>query len=160
MKENMLDVLLYLFEFCSEEEWTLTGSQEALHGKLVKAGFHDEEIDKAFSWLRGLASLEGESEPAIGQPDVTSMRAYREDECLRIPVESRGFLLLLEQLKVLDPVTRERIIERAMALDLDELDLDHFKWVVMMVLLNNDDESPSFLWLEDFLLDSEPASLH
>ena len=145
MKENMLDVLLYLFEFCSEEEWTLASGHEALHGKLVNAGFEDEQIDRAFS---------------AGPPIGDGMRVYREEESLRLPVECRGFLILLEQLKVLDPVMRERVVERAMALDLDEIDLEHLKWVIMMVLLNHDDDSPSFLWLEDFLLDEAGDHLH
>ncbi len=158
MKENMLDVLLYLFEFCSEEEWTLSSGREALHGKLVSAGFEDEQIDKAFCWLRELRSDEdGESFVA---PIGDGHRVYREEETRRLPVECLGFLILLEQLKVLDPVMRERIVERAMALDLDEIDLDHFKWVIMMVLLNNDEDSPSFLWIEDFLLDEAGDHLH
>ncbi len=157
MKENMLDVLLYLFEFCSEEEWTLASGHEALHGKLVNAGFEDEQIDRAFSWLR---DLKEDDAACAGPPIGDGMRVYREEESLRLPVECRGFLILLEQLKVLDPVMRERVVERAMALDLDEIDLEHLKWVIMMVLLNHDDDSPSFLWLEDFLLDEAGDHLH
>lgn len=159
MKENMLDVLLYLFEFCSEEEWTLASGEEALHGKLVNAGFEDEQIDEAFCWLRGLSTDEHLAIPVWPASD-RSIRIFREEECLRLPVDCQGFLILLEQLKVIDAVMRERIIERAMALGLDEIDLDHFKWVIMMVLLNNDEESPSFFWLEDFLLDDDGYPLH
>lgn len=149
MKENMLDVLLYMFEFCDEEELRLEQGEEALHGKLVRAGFGNQEIFKAFSWLNEL-SEQGAEDGSL--PDRGSFRVFSQDEILRLPVECRSLLILLEQFGVIDPETREQIIERALALEVDDMDLDQFKWVLMMVLLNQDKEVPTFILTDEHLM--------
>src|SRR3569833_2201954 len=57
MKENMLDILMYLLEnyICGDID---DGADEAsLRVELQRAGFPNQEINKAFSWLDGLASM-------------------------------------------------------------------------------------------------------
>src|SRR3546814_1038347 len=67
-------------------------------------------------------------------------RVYFGPELDKLDVECRGFLLVLEQHGILDPAQRELVLDRAMALDQDELDLDDLKWVVLMVLFNQRSE--------------------
>jgi len=157
MKENMLDVLLYMFEFCDEEELRLDESEEALHGKLVRAGFKNQEIFKAFSWLNDL-SEQGMDPRDL--PDPGSFRVFSRDESMRLPVECRGLLVMLEQFGLLDPVSREQIVERALALEMEDMDLDQFKWVLMMVLLNQDKEVPAFILTDDHMLGDGSQYLH
>lgn len=149
MKENMLDVLLYMFEFCDEEELRLEEGEEALHGKLVRAGFGNQEIFKAFSWLNEL-SEQGDEPSRL--PDTGSFRIFAQDEILRLPVECRSMLMLLEQFGVIGHDSREQIIERALALEVEDMDLDQFKWVLMMVLLNQDKEVPAFILNDENLM--------
>ncbi len=47
-----------------------------------------------------------------------------------------GILLFLEQIQVLNLETREMVIERVLALDTAEFDLEDLKWVILMVLFN------------------------
>ena len=51
-----------------------------------------------------------------------SLRHYLPEEAERLGMEGRGLLLYLEQIGILDPATREIVIDRVMALDLKEGD--------------------------------------
>ena len=61
---------------------------------------------------------------------------------------------------MLSPTTRELVIDRVMALDGDEVDLEQLKWVVLMVLFNQPDQEAAFTWLEDLVLQDPPPYLH
>ncbi|HAO24765.1 MAG TPA: hypothetical protein DCQ49_06630, partial [Methylophaga sp.] len=64
----------------------------------------------------------------------THIRVFSESEIERLDIQCRGYLLFLEQVGVLDVETREVVIERVLALDSEEIDLEQLKWVVLMVL--------------------------
>ena len=55
MKENVLDVLMYLFENYMYDEPEDDPDRESLQSSLLQAGFSEIEINKAFEWLDGLA---------------------------------------------------------------------------------------------------------
>jgi len=61
---------------------------------------------------------------------------------------------MLQSAGVLDPDTRELVIDRVMALESDDIDVDHVRWVVMMVLSSRptDDERVA-LWVEELVMD-------
>ena len=54
MKENVLDVLMYLFETYIDAEEEPEPDQNELRDELSRAGFGDPEIDRALDWLDGL----------------------------------------------------------------------------------------------------------
>ena len=54
MKENVLDVLMYLFETYIDAEEEPEPDQNELRDELSRAGFGDTEIDRALDWLDGL----------------------------------------------------------------------------------------------------------
>src|SRR5690606_40408022 len=62
MKENLLDVLLYLFENTLDEDTDFDPDRERLLAELEDAGFHRADIHRAFDWLEGLAN----ADPARG----------------------------------------------------------------------------------------------
>ena len=149
MKENVLDVLMYLFENYMDSEIAMFPDQESLKMELMDAGFTNNEVDKAFDWLEGLASLK---EDAINTVPVAnnSIRVYTDHELKKISVECRGFLLFLEQIGVIDPVMRELVIDRVMALEGDEeIDIHQLKWVILMALFNQPGREAAFAWIED-----------
>ena len=134
MKENVFDVLLYLFENYIDTDDTNKPDKDALETELESAGFLQLEIQKAFDWLESMTVIEDQSSEEGDNKPEFSMRFYTEQELLRLDVQCRGYLLFLEQVGVLDAETREVVIERVMALDTDEIDLSQMKWVVLMVL--------------------------
>ena len=162
MKESILDVLLYLFEHYFTNDAIdsgddFTNRDGPLMGELTEAGFSTAEVRKAFDWLDALAR----QRPAPGQARSNRpTRVFHDTELDKLDRESRGFLLFLEQHGVLDPDQRELVLDRAMALDQDELDLDDLKWVVLMVLFNQPGSEAAYAWMETQMFLDEPEPVH
>ena len=57
MKEDMLEVLIYLFENYIVDGVSFEPGQHELAQELEGAGFAGEEIDKAFVWLEDLMDI-------------------------------------------------------------------------------------------------------
>ena len=157
MKESILDVLLYLFEHYFTEDADLARDRDSLQSGLLQAGFSPAEVSKAFDWLDALAD-QRPALPAVLADGPT--RIYAGPELDRLDVECRGFLLFLEQHGVLDADQRELVLDRAMALDQDELDLDDLKWVVLMVLFNQPGSEAAYAWMETQMFVDEPEPVH
>jgi len=167
MKESILDVLLYLFEHYFSEDADLIRDRDSLQNGLIQAGFSPTEINKAFDWLDALAAQRAGMCPAPGGgPSMSQarvdgpVRVYHGPELDKLDVECRGFLLYLEQHGILDADQRELVLDRAMALDQDELDLDDLKWVVLMVLFNQPGSEAAYAWMETQMFMDEPEPLH
>ena len=162
MKESILDVLLYLFEHYFTEDVPPPGDREQLANgplleELTQAGFSPAEIHKAFDWLGALA----EQRPTPGATRSGGpTRVYFGPELDKLDVEGRGFLMFLEQHGVLDPDQRELVLDRAMALDQDELDLEDLKWVVLMVLFNQPGSEAAYACKETQMYLDEPEPVH
>jgi Smg protein len=132
--------------------------EEALRTELQQAGFHQRQISKAFDWLEGLTTLQDdEIKPA--QPNI-SIRVYTDKEIERLNTEARGFLQFLENVGVLDHSARELVVDRIMALGEDEVDMEHLKWVVLMVLFNQPGREEAYAWMEDLVFDENAGNLH
>ena len=128
---------MYLFETYIHTEAELRVDQDKLEQDLTDAGFEREDIYNALLWLEKLADYqEGLAEPMQLASDPLSMRIYTPEECERLHDSCRGFLLFLEQIQVLNLETREMVIERVLALDNAEFELEDLKWVILMVLFN------------------------
>ena len=155
MKENVLDILIYLFEHYMLENADKEPDEEAIMIELIQAGFNHITIDSAFNWLESLAIMCEEHDAQSGkQISKLAMRQYHPDEMDKLSIETRGLLLSLEQSAVLSPKSREMVINRLMALDVDDIDLHHVKWVILMVLTNceqADQDDPD--WTQALLLD-------
>lgn len=159
MKENILDVLMYLFENYMNDEVEVDKDEEALRVELQQAGFHQRQISKAFDWLEGLTDLQ-DSADAIPTTRNTSIRLYTDQEREKLSTDCRGFLQFLENVGVLDASAREMVIDRVMALDTDEVDMDQLKWVVLMVLFNQPGREEAYAWMEDLVFDENAGNLH
>ena len=159
MKESVLDVLMYLFELYFDDDSELDSDRESLKQELIEAGFPESEIGKAFDWLEALSAGDTVVEPREGD-NVPATRIYTDDECERLNLECRSFLLFLEQVRVLDSITRELVIDRVEALEGEDIDLEQLKWVVLMVLFNQPGKEAVCAWMEDFVLDRACGRLH
>jgi len=154
VKEDILDVLMYLFENnIDDEEMGLNDDPESLKQELIEAGFLSSQVNKAFTWLEGLS--EQPNWINITPQRTASIRVYVPDECDKLDVECRGFLLYLEQIGVLDAMSRELIIDRVMALDTEDLELEQLKWIVLMVLFNQAENEDALAWIEDIVYQEE-----
>lgn len=154
MKENVFDILIYLFENYIDDDSNRVSDPDVINNELVEAGFPQAVINKAFYWLESLA------EQRTVKTSLTACRIYCDEEMARLDVECRGFLLYLEQCEILTATSRELIIDRLMALEEDDITLDDLKWVVLLVLFSQPDEEVAFARMEDLVYGTIPQQLH
>lgn len=159
MNENLIDVLIFIYENYMDDENKVPQDQIMLEEELSRAGFEKEEITGAFDWLDELAWRQG----ALAENSVHnshSVRIYTQQEQQRIDLEIQGMLLYLEQTGILDPMSRELVIERAMALGNRELEAEDVKWIVLLVLLNQPGKEKAFALMEELIYNGDPDLLH
>ena len=65
-----------------------------------------------------------------------------------------------EQIQVLNLETREMVIERVLALDNAEFELDDLKWVILMVLFNIPGCENAYQQMEELLFEVNEGMLH
>lgn len=151
----MFDILIFLFE-----SYFYAGSypnSDKLSLKLSAAGFENEEIHRALDWLSGLERLtQGDYPDTINH---SGTRLYSELEAARISLEARRFLVFWEQNKLITPVEREMILDRAVALSRSNLPLDKVKLIALMVLWNQNEELDPMI-VEELFTPAEASRLH
>ncbi len=162
MKETVLDVLMYLFESFVDSDDEPEPDRNELREELEQAGFGDREIDRALDWLDGLntsSDVVASGNQAAVQ-NSTAVRIFDDIELERFDTAARGYLLHLEQLGIIAPPQRELVIDRLLALDSGEIDIEQIKWVVMMVLFSQPGHEQAYAQMEDLVFAEEPHWLH
>jgi Smg protein len=152
----MLEILVYLFENYYQD--AARPDHDTLARKLTAAGFENEDIHDALDWLRDLASPPDDSFPEALEL-CNAVRSYTRDEQRKLSTECRGFLTFLESARVLTPPLRELIIDRAMALANEQVELDQLKVIVLMVLWTRRGDVDTLI-LEELLPEGEPRHIH
>jgi Smg protein len=156
----MFEILMFLFEnYMEGGSSALKIDNESIITELEKIGFDRFEINRALNWLDELIKFQ----TAVSSgPSLTTfaLRHYLPEEAERLGVEGRGLLLYLEQIGILDPITREVAIDRIMALDSREVDLGRIKWVILLVLFNQPDKKTALILMQDMVLADAFDVLH
>jgi Smg protein len=158
MTENVLDVLMYLFETYTDAESVPEPDRSALRAELERAGFRSGEIEKALEWLDGLGSRD--EDPAWESPTERACRVFNNYEVSRLDVEARGYIMYLEQIGILSPTQREVVLDRVMALDSEEIDVEQLKWVVLMVLFSQPGQEAAYARMEDLIFEDSVTEAH
>jgi len=152
----MFDILVYLFENYYQAQ--AYPDYDTLGRKLHAAGFENDDIEDALDWLNSLTR-----KPDEGLPESldagSSFRGYTTDESAKLLLESRGFIAFLESAKILSPLLRELIIERAMALPSETVGLDKLKVIVLMVLWTRRGNVDALV-LDELIPDGEKRKVH
>lgn len=151
----MFDILLFLFE-----SYFNIGSypdHDKLSVKLSAAGFEEEDINQALTWLSGLQQLTRAAYPE--SINHSGLRFYTDFEEERISPEGIGFLSFWEHNKFISPIEREMIIDRVLALGRKGLSLDKLKLIVLMVLWSQHEDLDPML-IEDLLTPADVALAH
>lgn len=158
MKENVLDVLMYLFQNYMSDDTDSQPDRESMQTELLEAGFPSYEVMQAFEWLDGLSDRQ--AMPVALVNEDRAFRIYTQQEIERLATDCRGWLIFLEQSGILSPETREVVIDRVMALETDEIDLNQLKWIILMVLFNQPGQEEAYAWMEDLLFEEATGYLH
>ncbi|SFV62421.1 Protein of unknown function Smg [hydrothermal vent metagenome] len=149
INDNILDVLNYMFDFLFE---TSDNDKEVLSDKELKnrlnqAGFEKEKVDKAIKWLEDVAYIQNGEVQSFQSRG--GMRIYSAQEQQKLGKKIIGILMFLEKVNQLNSFEREAIIEQIMQLEQNNISMEDFNWVVMMVL----GESEHAQWFEGFIFD-------
>ena len=157
----MFEILMYLFENFIHSDMEVVVNHDELTDELTRAGFHRQEILKALAWLERLADLQdSQAIPYTHQSQHKSIRVFTAEEAARLDCESRGFIMYLENLGVLDFATREMVIDRVMELDTQQFTLDDLKWVILMVLFNVPGHEDAYDQMEGLVFEEPEGLLH
>jgi Smg protein len=159
----MFDVLVYLYETYYRPD--ACPDPEALIKKLSAVGFEEEEISKALGWLTDLAETNSEFSDRYPQQAAFSFgtRIYVDQEIDLLGTPATGFIQFLESAKVINPIQREIVIERALAANESPMSLDTLKVIVLMVLWSQGKEPDSLMFDELFIDEDDepqPRMLH
>ncbi|MFZ9993707.1 MAG: DUF494 family protein [Steroidobacteraceae bacterium] len=155
---SVLDILIYVFDRYMLAELETVPEREELAQDLTDAGFPGDQVERALDWLADLAGERDRPDLEAARP--SAMRIFTEEELSRLPVDCRGYLLALERSGILSSQQREIVIERLLALDGAELDVDQLKWVVLMVLSSQPGEELACSRMEGLMFDPETERPH
>jgi len=157
---EILQVLMYFFEraghdrlFCLDEQFLVR--------ELEQLGIPVEGIDEILSWVHHLTPPTEQIKIAEYPLQAHSgMRVFSPTECTRLSKKCRGLLLSLERTGILNPTTRELVLDELMHLNPEDISFSRIKWVTLMVLAGQSDKLASAC-MERFLLqESSVEQLH
>ena len=157
MKDSVLDILIHLFENFLDAEDDSTPSRDALKQELEQAGYPEADIERALVWLESLAS---DPDRALNEGTARAVRVFSGQEQVRLDTDVRGYLLHLENLGILSAAQREVVIDRLLALEADDIDIEQLKWVVLMVLFSQPGQENAYQRMEDLVFDERRDAMH
>jgi Smg protein len=159
MKESVLDILIYLFEnyFDADLDCAPEPDRDTLRDELERAGFSEREVGRALEWLEQL-SADPNRTGAI--PGSRAIRIFDAREQARLDTECRGYIVYLENIGIVSPAQRELVIDRLLALDVQQIDIEQVKWVVLMVLFSQPGQQSAYLRMEDLVFDNRLQVVH
>ncbi|MFT3906936.1 MAG: DUF494 domain-containing protein [Steroidobacteraceae bacterium] len=150
MDNTVFDILIYVFDHYMLEELPASAERESIARELTSAGFGGASVERALDWLADLA--EERRRPSMAT-HARALRVFSEGELARLPVDCRGLLYSLENSGILSAHQREIVIDRLLALDVEELDIDKLKWVALMVLSSQPGQEDAYARMEDLVFD-------
>jgi Smg protein len=167
MNGTVLDILIYVFDRYMFDEAPEVPEREALARDLESAGFGPANVERALDWLADLAGERNRAplppipEVADGTPQQNrSLRMYTPMELSRLSADCRGLLLSLEQAEILKPTQRELVIDRLLALEAEDLNLEQVRWIVLMVLSSQPGQEQACARMEMLVFDTDTGTAH
>jgi Smg protein len=104
---------------------------------LKNLGFTESEISSAYGWF--LEEVQSRSEKFVFSNDIGPMppRVFSELEKQQIVTEAQGYLIQLYQMGLLSEDEFEQVVERALMMSPDKIDLEGMKMLASTVLFGN-----------------------
>ncbi len=160
----MLEVLMYLFDNYIVEGIeglnSFEPSQDQIAKELAGAGFQSEEISKAFMWLEDLLEITQQSKQSTLVQSHSSLRIYTNEEVQKLGLAGQQLLSRLVNMGVLSEFSREMVVDRVMALESIDVDIDHIRWVALMVLSNQPGFDEIAEWAEVIVTEGAVPVIH
>jgi Smg protein len=158
MNENIVELLLYLFENYIYDNESNELDKEEIHQGLSHAGFTSLSINNAFSWLEELKNDVSSFQNMHFSSE--SYRIFSAKELLKIGEESIDFIYYLNGSGILDSRQREILINAIMKLETNLIDIDDLQWLTLMVLFSQPDQQQALAHLESLMFDTAEIYEH
>ncbi len=152
----MFEVLIFMFENYFSNH--ALPDNDIMVQELSAAGFEKTDILGAVDWFHEMKSMLREP-PAVYSHKHTATRMFTNSELKKINTESIGFILFLQQANVINDVERDLIIDRAMVLKQEQINIEEIRWITMIALWNEGREK-DYLFVEDALFNPRGLTLH
>jgi len=153
----MFNLLIYMFENYLSSKTHLDFNSITL--ELEAAGFDNTDIKNAVNWFSQLKKMSDKVPLYTNQQLNNKLRVFTNHEKEKIASDGLGFILFLEQARILNSVEREIILDQAMVINQSRINIDEIRWIVMMTLWNNNREN-DYLFVENTLYQSKQSELH
>ena len=132
MKEAFLDVLLYLFEYYSEEPSLSKSNETQIRNELALAGFKQDVIEHAMDWVGVFNKSPNKID--IEKPKKHSVRILSDNEKSSINEECQNYIAKLERFGLLPPLKREVLIDKLTSIGFEPLDIEVVKALSILML--------------------------
>ena len=132
LKEDFLDVLLYLFEYYSEDPVRETRSNFEIRKHLKGAGFEDNVINHAMDWVEIFKGPVDSTE--ITSPRSLSARVFSDEEKSLLDSECQNYIIRLEKFGLLTPQKRELLIDKLTSIGFEPMDIEVVKALSILML--------------------------
>lgn len=158
---SVLKVLIYVYDHYMLADPADVPERHHMLEDLQKRGFSVSEVVHAMEWLSALVGDQRASPGSgDGERERGALRIFADGELSRLSADCRAFLMLLDRQHVLTPQQRELVIERALALDVDEVDVEQLKWVVLLVLSSQPGQELAFARFESVMSAADGTVRH
>ena len=132
VKEDFLDILLYLFEYYSEDPVRESDTSFVIRDHLIDAGFQDAAIDHAMDWVE--IFKDPKEDAMLHVPSSSSVRILSDDEKNLLDVECQNYISRLEKFGLLTPEKRELLIDKLTSIGFEPMDLEVVKALSILML--------------------------
>ncbi|MBW4051657.1 MAG: DUF494 domain-containing protein [Proteobacteria bacterium] len=155
---SVLKVLIYVYDHYMLADPADVPQRRHMLEDLRKRGFSVSEVVQAMEWLSALVgdqrAAPADESMAEDRQERGGLRIFADGELSRLSDDCRAFLMLLDRQHVLTTRQRELVIERALALDVEEVDVEQLKWVVLLVLCAQPGQELAFARFESVMSDA------
>jgi Smg protein len=151
----MFEVLVFMFKNYFTNQDIL--DDVTMEQELSAAGFEQDDILGAFDWFQEMKSMFSAPEFDYTH-EKTAIRIFTSSEVKVIDTESLGFLIFLQQAKIINDVERDLIVDRAMALNTNKLGIEEIRWITMMALWSQGRDK-DYSFVEDALFNPRGLTL-
>ena len=158
MKE-VFEVLMYVFDNHLQSNSLLMAKDPELIDELFAIGFDPAAVAEALNWLDDLMALVDLNKATRSEQPIP-IRLFDDEEIAKFDISARNHLLFLENIGVLDSLTREMVIERAMAFNTQFVDMADIKIITLLVLFNQPDKIDLLIEMEQLILTDAVDILH
>lgn len=160
-QESLINILMYVYEnYIEDPDFKDKSDSKLIISEMLKDGFNAYEIDRALVWFGELNELQQNVALEYKKINTNALRILTPAESSRLTAEAQQYLLQLEQLHIIDPVSRELILDRVMALNEVIVDVYDIKWVALLVLSYQPDKQDELSELEELILLRDEGTKH